>query len=148
MHAPGRLAPARRQDLVSGIDLPVTLLGLAGLPVPGHMLGRDLFDEGLEPAPALVATHFKNQAQRGMRTGRFKLIENLKTGTTQLFDLQTDPGETTNLFRGDREEWSDLFAEFDRLVELHEAVAIPEERVEPAPDEKTREELKSLGYVQ
>ena len=79
VYAPELLAPARRQDLVSGIDIPVTLLTLAGLPIPEHMLGRDILADRLEQAPVLVSTHFKNQEQHGMRSERWKLIENLKT---------------------------------------------------------------------
>ena len=65
----------------------------------------------------------------------------------QIFDLRDDPAELINLYDGESDEWNDLFAEFERLVELHARVVAPDERIVPDPDPETLEELKSLGYV-
>src|SRR5205814_8848182 len=59
--APGRVAPARRADPASGLDVAPTLLRLAGLDVPATMRGRDLFG----PAPA--STMRFAEAPRGMQ---------------------------------------------------------------------------------
>lgn len=51
VHAPDRHPPARRDDPAQGLDLGRTVLGLAGVPAPPDLGGRDLFTE---PAPDRV----------------------------------------------------------------------------------------------
>jgi arylsulfatase A-like enzyme len=51
VHAPGRVAPARRADPACSTDLGRTLAGLAGVTLPDGFGGRDLF---ADPAPGHV----------------------------------------------------------------------------------------------
>ncbi|MCA9512480.1 MAG: sulfatase [Myxococcota bacterium] len=51
VRAPG-LAPGRRADVASMVDLLPTLAGLAGLPLPARSAGRDLLAAGADRAPA------------------------------------------------------------------------------------------------
>lgn len=106
MQGPG--LPRTVSDLpVSALDLPPTLLSLAGVPVPGSWPGRDLVaalsgkteireafaewsDEGSE--------RFGNLAYRAVRTPTHKLIvwKDPARGE-ELYDLATDPAEAHNL---------------------------------------------------
>jgi len=84
----------RAPQVGSLLDLAPTLLELAGLEVPAAFEGRSL----LAPAPG-VARFFTDQAlwQLGLRTGRWKLIYEVESGRSRLFDLSSDPGELRDL---------------------------------------------------
>jgi arylsulfatase A-like enzyme len=76
------------------IDMAPTTLALLGLPIPAGYHGRSL----LEPRPG-VARFFTDHAalKLGLRQGRFKLLFDTEHERAQLFDLETDPGEQTDL---------------------------------------------------
>ena len=86
------------------IDLPGTLLELAGVPVPETFQGQSLVplllgetdDTGRED---IFATYHGNQfglySQRMVRTRRWKYVWNA-TAEDELYDLETDPGELHN----------------------------------------------------
>ena len=143
----GHLESEVREDLVSGIDVAPTLLGLAGIAVPPGMLGRDLFESEPEGAVAF-STHFSNQDQRGIRSKRWKVIENLGMETLEVYDLRADPGEQKNLYQGDREQFKEAFAAFERLMEKHDMPS-PWADTDPAPEisDEERADLEALGYL-
>jgi hypothetical protein len=82
-----------------------------------------------------------------MRDGRFKIIENLHDGTLELYDLQLDPGETTDLSADPPPVWPELSARYERALERHAPRPWEPRREAPEMDEETREQLESLGYV-
>jgi arylsulfatase A-like enzyme len=81
--------------LVYLLDIFPTLCGLAGVPVPESVEGRNVLADPAREALYLAYVHL----HRGVRTDRHKLIEYVVNGrrTTQLFDLHADPWETRNL---------------------------------------------------
>lgn len=98
-------------ELVStGLDIPVTLLDIAGRERPSPMRGRSLYDLAsgktttLDRAYVVAETMFasgveyKGASGRMLRTASFKYCV-YETGNEreQLFDMKADPGETTNL---------------------------------------------------
>ena len=113
---PGRIAPgAVREEMVLNIDAPVTLLEIAGLPVPETAQGRSflplargtpvadwrkdwLYEYYEYPAAENVRPH------RGIRTERYKLIQFIaipqfsEPEEWELYDLATDPDENHNLY--------------------------------------------------
>jgi arylsulfatase A-like enzyme len=93
--APGRLRGVRRApQLASLLDLAPTTLALAGLRDDGHREGRSLL-----PATARLQRFTTDQgvSQSGLRDGRWKLVRDLESGRTELYDLARDPAERSDL---------------------------------------------------
>lgn len=93
-------------ELVLNLDLPETMLDLAGHPVPKDMQGRS-FVPLLNGQGAgdwrdafyyrYYPSHFNTPRHFGIRTARHKLIYFDEMKHWELFDLRTDPTETNNL---------------------------------------------------
>ncbi|MCE5278294.1 MAG: sulfatase-like hydrolase/transferase [Planctomycetaceae bacterium] len=94
-------------------DLMPTLLELAGLECPAGVDGRSLVDvlRGRSDARVRDVLHGEHspcysgpQAFQMLTDGRYKYIWRPGDGSEQLFDLQNDPGELTDLSRRDGSE--------------------------------------------
>jgi membrane-anchored protein YejM (alkaline phosphatase superfamily) len=85
----------------SHIDLAPTILGLLGLEVPPTMKGRDLTRD--DSSRLVISGARPPSEQLGVRDGRWKAVLTLETGAVELFDLERDPGEKSNLYDGNRE---------------------------------------------
>ncbi|TWT54937.1 Arylsulfatase [Rubripirellula amarantea] len=72
-----------RSDLVSGIDITASSLGLAGMSVPPFMEGRDLFSEDYEPQEYVISARDRMgnaiDRNRTVRSATFRYIRNYKT---------------------------------------------------------------------
>jgi uncharacterized sulfatase len=119
---PGRVAAGTRSEaLLSLVDLPPTLLRMAGLQVPRWMTGLDQGDVLTGRCEALrdhvvvenrhepTTIHVKTYVDR-----RYKLTVYYNQDYGELFDLKDDPGEVRNLW--DRPEWQELKAELVRRL--------------------------------
>ncbi|OQC08366.1 MAG: Choline-sulfatase [Candidatus Hydrogenedentes bacterium ADurb.Bin101] len=98
-------------ELVStGLDIPMTLLELAGKEAPSSMRGRSLYALALKKVttldrPYVVAEtmfargdEYKGPQGRMLRTDRYKYcVYERGDQPEQLFDMHADPGETNNL---------------------------------------------------
>ena len=104
-------------DLVLNLDMPPTLLDLAGVEVPIDMQGQSLRplmnnSPSAEWRDAIYYRYYefphgwhKVRPHYGMRTDRYKLIHfEGDMDVWELFDLQTDPNELDNLYG--RDEYS------------------------------------------
>lgn len=89
-------SPRRVVEVVELIDLAPTILELAGIPVPETMQGESLFDPDPERL-AFTRTVWK-RPRYSTRNHRFKLIWDSRTGRSELYDLEADPGEIRNLY--------------------------------------------------
>lgn len=90
---------------VGGIDLAPTLLDLAGVPIPRSWKGislRSAMMSGVsEGRPVVAETRVRaNLWQRAVRTDRYKVIavDDFEM-PGEVYDLQSDPGETNDLVR-------------------------------------------------
>jgi arylsulfatase A-like enzyme/Flp pilus assembly protein TadD len=135
------------------MDLAPTLLRACGLEPPETFMGRSHWPvpEGdtvrIAEEPFYLETYYPRVTHRwsellGWRRGPWKFV---KGPGSELFRLDTDPGEETNL----------LAAEPDTARAMEEALSAYLARAVPAglgpertrPDEETLEKLRSLGYV-
>ena len=115
--APGRIAPGRTVDAPAWtVDLRATFIGLAGIPTAAMELSRT---DGVDLTPALLRGEAVPEralywafpgygGQEAVREGRWKLVrrdlaKRAQTGEVkpldawQLFDLDADPRETTDV---------------------------------------------------
>ena len=79
---PARAKPGTVTDeLVSNVDILPTMLAIAGLPIPGNIQGRDIFNAGTAPRKYVFAGRDKmdstHDAIRAVRSRDFKYILNL-----------------------------------------------------------------------
>ena len=104
--APGssRFAPGVvRKDLVSGIDLAPTALALAGLKIPGHMEGQDLFASDYAPRKFIIAARdrcdYTIERIRAVRTAHFKYLRNYLTDRPYMQPQYRDGRPHTELMK-------------------------------------------------
>ena len=100
-----------------------------------------------------LAGHVSGE-QFGVRLGRWKLIHGPDEGRLELFDLERDPGEHTNVaeqepahaaeLRGLLEQWR---AEADVALRVWREAAGPPSSTHEL-DEAERARLEALGYVE
>jgi len=68
------------RDLISAIDVPATILDLAGIPLPGYLQGQSLVAGDYRPREEVFAARDRCDAVvdriRAVRTGRYKYIRN------------------------------------------------------------------------
>ena len=103
---PGRVRAGQSCDafLDNSVDLAYTFVELAGITPPDSFAGRSVIDaiNGKDPNPRedIFATFVGNQfgllSQRMVRNRRWKYVWNA-VAQDELYDLQNDPGEISNL---------------------------------------------------
>ena len=142
----------RVADPVRAVDLMPTVLDLLGVAHPGGMAGTSLVplltgdqqELGLEGyAEAMYPLHHYGWSDlRAMRNGRFKVID---APRPELYDLQNDPKETTNLFEQRRALGDRMVG---RLREFEEGLTkVTAEQPSTDVDPEVRARLAALGYV-
>jgi tetratricopeptide (TPR) repeat protein len=143
---------ARRvADPVRSVDVLPTALHLLGLPEASAISGvslaplmagvrelaLDAYSEAMYPLH-----HYGWSDLRALRSGRYKVID---APRPELYDIDRDPGELTNLYT-ERQALADRMITQLRSMEEQFAkteAALPREDVDP----EARERLAALGYV-
>jgi len=152
---PGMGPPKRIREQVRSIDIMPTLLDALDLknpyPVHGQSLLR-LITSGEEP-PSNFAVIYSDHgmevldsimgAQKSIRTQHWKLTKNSWDGSRELYNLDEDRLEKTNLISQETavaEKLETLLDEWDRTIERTSVLKprIPPEKIE---------QLNSLGYL-
>jgi hypothetical protein len=87
---PGRHKGVRVHRVANLVDTAPTILELLGEPIPPSYQGRSLLRPGTQLA--LFCTDY-SLGLLGLRDGRWKLIHELDSGRSKLFDLANDPAE-------------------------------------------------------
>jgi tetratricopeptide (TPR) repeat protein len=136
------------KDPVQHIDLLPTLSSLAGLTAPPGLRGRDLsgrlFDRGTLEAQGIYAEalypryHFGWSELLSLTDDRFRYI---KAPREELYDLERDPGERTNIVAERNQAATALRGGLDALVAGRDI-----DRSSPVSDDD-RQRLAALGYV-
>jgi uncharacterized protein (TIGR02145 family) len=88
----GTHAGAVVDDLVAFVDVPATILSLAGVPVPAHMQGRPFWgDQKAPPREYVFAARDRMDEEtdhvRAARDRRFKYLRNLRTDLPRYQDI-------------------------------------------------------------
>jgi arylsulfatase A-like enzyme len=154
VHGPGVPRGRRIETPVSLVDVPPTLLRLAGIEPPSGLDGEDLSNL-LGPAPPAhlsrralfaAADHQDDRfdERHAVRRGSFKLHADRAMRETRLFDLDADPGEERDLSAERPDVRRDLGAHLARYGEL----ARPSASATGAISPEDRARLESLGYLQ
>jgi len=111
--SPGAKGNGRKSDrLVEFVDIYPTLCELAGLPLPGHLEGCSFAPLLQDPSAPWKSAAFSQYPRGGgnrpvmgysMRTDRYRFTrwvnrsDPKKVYATELYDLQSDPDENTNI---------------------------------------------------
>jgi arylsulfatase A-like enzyme/Tfp pilus assembly protein PilF len=145
----------RVSDSVRSVDITPTVLDLLGVPAPAGVVmdGQSVTplmsgaraDMGLEAYAEAVYPlhHFGWSDLRALRQGRFKLIA---APRPELYDLQDDPKETTNVYVQRKALGDRMLARLGEVESHFKASAHGTgQAVEIDPDAKAR--LAALGYV-
>ncbi|MCP4658644.1 MAG: sulfatase-like hydrolase/transferase [bacterium] len=132
-------------------DILPTVLELLGLPIPPDLDGRSLAGHlrgSASPPPAhyaeTLAPRLANNwgELRVLYDGPWKYIHGPRP---ELYDLESDPGELTDLIASEPETAAELRGRLAAFVAAH----APDDPVAPvAPDPETRRRLMALGYIQ
>jgi arylsulfatase A-like enzyme len=147
---PGTFGAARVPRLVQLCDLHPTILALAGDAATEPTGFKSLV--GADGAPVHEFAIAENTAPKSLdgvemrmvRDERFKYIST-SNGRTELYDLATDPGETTNLAGSDEAVELTMTERLGRWERSLEPAATDTEEAEY--DEETMARLRGLGYV-
>jgi choline-sulfatase len=136
---------ARREARTVGLaDLAATLLARTGGEGP-RLPGRDLAAGPLEPRPLYAETlaprlDFGWSDLRSWREGRYKLI---RAPRPELYDVESDPGETHDLAKADPSRAAALDSALGQAL-----AAMGELESRRGPDQEAAERLRALGYAQ
>ncbi len=137
------------RPVVETVDLMPTLLELAGVPRPAPVQGDSLLPviNGTAQPPHLAFSESASGEQQAVAMAGYRLIRDLSSGAVQLFQIASDPLETTDLSASDPRRTEVLLR---RLDEWH--ATVEQASYDPAQqqelDEDTLEQLKGLGYIQ
>lgn len=157
VRGPGALAGHRVPEPVELIDVMPTVLDLVGTPAPGGLQGRSLraalLGEALPSIPVFTETNRARTSKAepwsfawSVRDGSRKYHEFLpgpeggEDRPPEMYDLATDPGEQTDLWR-DGDDLAGLLKAWRDRVPLGTSVT------NAGVDEATMDELKKLGYA-
>jgi arylsulfatase A-like enzyme len=142
----------RRTEPVSLLDVPRTLLGLAGIEPPGSMGGRDLLAGAplarsatvaeLHPDALLEERAGPRRHWAALREGRWKAIA-ARNGRVELYDLHADPTEQAPVEASD----PDAKALGARAAARARAI-LADAGPRASLSEAELEALRALGYVQ
>ncbi len=158
LYNPLETYPVRRvAQQVRTIDILPTLLDLAGLPVVDGSDGRSLLPllrgEQREARPAYAETHKFPPGRLALRRGGHKLIVRLPASRDaaavfELYDLERDPGERSDLARERPQLLAEMEAELRTLVTRFEKAGRADYRSPRETPREVIERLESLGYVE
>ena len=135
---PGVNSPRPRKDTVTLLDVVPTVLDYMEIqvrePLPAGRSLRTVIDrdQNIDQIAISATAGF-----RSARNDRFKWIEDLRLGVGQLYDLELDPNET-----------SDISARHPAIVDRLAGALQTSDEAKPADLEAAQQHLEALGYVE
>jgi len=150
---------AVNNDLVGGLDLGTTALGLARIPIPEYMEGRNIFNDSIAPREYVISSRdrcdFTIDRIRSVRSKEFKYIRNFMTDRpySQPTYMDFDKVEFVLVMKqlhgeGKLNEVQDRFMSYERpSEELYDIKADPFELNNLAENSEYSEVLKKYRSV-
>lgn len=141
----------RIKELASLVDVTPTVLSLLGIQTTVEFDGIDLSPTWREGAPALPARSILAEADHNddvydtksaVRRGRYKLLHDQQTQATQLYDIQTDPGEKNDISSNHPQVVKSMLSWLEEFRDIE-----TERTVGPPLSPKDVEKLEALGYL-
>jgi arylsulfatase A-like enzyme len=132
------------QRLVSSIDLMPTILAAAGVEAPRAVAGRDLLSPDAAPLDENLVFLQYGRRLYGVRSHRWKLIENTAKDSYELYDLETDPAELVNRYSEQLEVAAELSG---HLEDWKSSIGEPRDPTSAELSREELEQLEALGYV-
>ena len=150
----GRFSDKKIKSPVELIDIKPTILNYLQVPVSSHVQGKSLLsliDQDSEAANMAVCRQKSQEGDRiySLREGKFKLIYNYSTMKSELYDLDADPLEKSDIADFNKAEVIRLQNKLKNIVENNMDLSnIPSEVTKDIilnHDEIRK--LKTLGYL-
>ena len=130
VHWKGKITPGISEEIINSIDLPATLSALVEKQVPeGAFPDSFALKDALLGVPGAKGRAFninEAAARFGFRKGNWKIVSppnapgqiagRLRMAQYELFDLDSDPSETTNLAERYPERRKEMFEEFQKYL--------------------------------
>ena len=148
--------PRQEDRVVQQVDVLPTMLALSGLPPQGGLDGDLLPLSSLRPRRArglaFGSTRFRNRDLAFLVQGNHKLLVDMRSKVSTLFDLDQDPHELNGSTTRSQlmEEMTAQMGDLIKEAEAHPippGLPIPRTRKDPSP-EKIKKQLEALGYIQ
>jgi choline-sulfatase len=136
--------PERVSEPGGLIDIAPTILDALHMAAPPSFDGISLLGKGahaIYSESVYARDSFRWAALRGLRMGQWKYIE---APRAELFDLEKDPGEQSNVFRANEAVAATMRSELSRLMAKHARVNAP---VTHDISDATKKAMGSLGYL-
>jgi arylsulfatase A-like enzyme len=92
-------------------------------------------------------TRYQNRDQVMIRSEEYKLVQDRVCDQDQLFNLQSDPGETQNLVRRESKVYEQMVSRLKNFVKQHQQISSAPTEMEPEVNGEVTSRLKDLGYL-
>lgn len=139
----------RLQNLARLVDIKPTILDAVGIAQPGHLQGDSLLPlmRGVQSEPqAVFSERIQGEKRFALQVDNWKYIRHPRG--EELYDLNNDPGELTNIAADNETILRQLRSRAGRLVRLNESLA---QKLQPGEafqlEDQTRKQLEALGYI-
>jgi arylsulfatase A-like enzyme len=151
--APG-VAPEVRSEPVALQQLAPTLAAFAGvstgdearLPIGEAKVSETVVFSEVDFVPINESERLKTAKKQAVVQGTWKLIRDGRGGGPELYNLERDPAERTNLAGVESERLATLGAVLDQQAKAAGAEPLP--RVETRMSDEEQEQLRHLGYIE
>ncbi len=139
---------------VRTIDVAPTILDALGLAKNPEAMGKSLLGlmrkgRGKERS-AFMSLMWKGMSLLGLRTGRGKLVHDMKAGFFECYDLENDPGETGSLHLKNplcNPLLEKFYVESENIVHIRNSIPHSVEQPDVEINPFFREQLRALGYI-
>ncbi len=146
IRAPGAPDAGRRTARTANlVDVMPTLLALANVAAPEGVEGSDLLSSAEKENRTFSAATKHREGVHAVRTDRYKLIFDAKTGAVALFDLVADPAEYRDVSSQNTDDAQRLLGLLTRHIEEARRGRLRPENAD-IPQE-IRRRLEALGYL-